>query len=162
MKPPWVGGEKWLKLAHVVGEHHPLTALTAARGAHRGERALDAEVRREPPLHLGVRDRKRRTSRGAAQGEKAGEEPAAGFDDRGQGAYVLGAPTRIDRAIARVLPRAVEGVRVLTAEREDVALLERDLHALVARELFRRADRRRREIEARDVVAVTGEPARIV
>src|SRR6266851_5663865 len=44
--------QKWLTLAHVVGQYHPLAALTTACGAHGSELARDAEVTREPSLDL--------------------------------------------------------------------------------------------------------------
>src|ERR1044071_6560658 len=84
--------EKWLNLAHAYGQHHPLTALTAARGAQRRERALDAEMRRETALHLRARNGKRRARGHAAHGEEAREEPAARLHDGRQHAHVLVAP----------------------------------------------------------------------
>src|SRR5262245_61902026 len=81
--------EKWLKLAHAHGQHRPLTALAAARGAQRRERSLDAEMRRETALHFRACDGKRRARGRAAHGEEAREEPAARLHDGRQRAHVL-------------------------------------------------------------------------
>src|SRR5437867_12011865 len=94
--------------------------LSSTRGAQRCERALDPERRSEQAAHLVRRDDEGRAGRLRAQREEAGEQPATGPQRAGEGADVLGAPRGIDRAIARVLPDAVERVGQVTPEREDV------------------------------------------
>src|SRR6184192_1003956 len=115
-------------------EDHPFAALSSTRGAQRCERALDPERRSEQAAHLVRRDDEGRAARLRAQREEAGEQPTTGPQRAGEGADVLGAPRGIDRAIARVLPDAVERVGQVTPEREDVALLEADRDVLVGGE----------------------------
>src|SRR6185369_5771163 len=90
------------------------------------------------------------------------EEPAARPDDGRHRADVVAAAGGIDRAVARVLPDAVEGVGGLASEREDVALLEFDLHAVAPGQGAGRGDRGRREVVADHLVAARGEESRVV
>src|SRR5207237_1929299 len=143
-------------------EDHPLAALSSTRGAQRCERALDPERRSEQAAHLVRRDDEGRAGRLRAQREEAGEQPTTGPQRAGEGADVLGAPRGIDRAIARVLPDAVERVGQVAAEREDVALLEADRDVLARGEAPRHVEHRGNEVEGRDLVAVGGEEPRVV
>src|SRR5215470_6877535 len=148
--------------ARLTRENHPLASLPSARGAQRRERALDREGGSEQPAHLGLRHDEGRTRVHRAQWEEAGEEPAARAQRARQRLHVLGAPRRIDRAEARVLPDAVEGVGQLASEAEDVAILEGDVDAVASRERARRRQRGWREIEADRLVAARGEQPGIV
>src|SRR5829696_4413929 len=100
--------KKWLNLAHVMSQYHPLTALPAARRAHRRELAGDAEVARETALDLRARHGKGRAGGDRAEREEAREQPAARSHDARQRVHVLRAAARIDRAVARVLPHPIE------------------------------------------------------
>src|SRR5213082_1923228 len=135
-----------------ASENHPLAPLPSARRAERIERAFDREGGGEEPAHLRRRHDEGRARRQRAQREEAGEEPAAAAQRARQRAHVLGAPRGIDRAEARVLPDAVEGVGQLTSERENVAAVEGGGHALAGRQRARLGERGGREVEARDVV----------
>src|SRR6266850_968117 len=145
-----------------ASEDHPLAPLPSARRAERVERAFDREGGGQEPAHLRRRHDEGRARRQRAQREEAGEEPAAAAQRARQRAHVLRAPRGIDRAEARVLPDAVEGVGQLAPEREDVAALEGGGHALAGRQRARLGERGGREVEARDLVAARGEQPRVV
>src|SRR6185503_12217735 len=144
---PSSGGEKvGCRVSRAPREDEPLAAQAAAGGTQRRLGALEPERRREAAAELGARHREGRAGVHGAQRKEAGEEPAARPDDGRHRADVVAAAGGIDRAVARVLPDAVEGVGGLASEREDVALLEFDLHAVAPGQGAGRGDRGRREV----------------
>src|SRR5262245_39079575 len=149
--------------AGTQGVDHPLLAYPAWHRDHRRLGTLDAEAGRQQATYLGAADVEGRAATATATyRKKARQEPAARLDDRRHHPHVFGTPARVDGAEARVFPDAVERVRVVTFEGEDVTLLEDRAHALIAREPPRLGDGSVREVEARRIVAVAGEQASVV
>src|SRR2546425_210856 len=124
--------------------------------------ALDPERPREEAPHLAPDHREGWAAAAPPDRIEAREEPAAGSDDRGHRADVLGAARGVDRAEARVLPHALERVGVVAAEGEDVTLLELCRNAVRLRAGLRRGDRRRREVEAHGPIAAAGQVPHVV
>src|SRR5207247_6774221 len=100
--------------------------------------------------------------RGRDHREEAREEEAARPEQAGDEVGIGPALGGIDRAEARVLPDAVEEGGVAPREREDVALLERDVEPLLPRELARRLKGLRGEVEAPHAVPPPGQEPAVV
>src|SRR5918996_2538447 len=155
-------GKVGCSVSRAPGKDEPLAALTAPRRPQRRLRALEAERRREAAAQLGARDGEGRPRGDRAQRKEAGQQPPTRPDDAGHRPDVLVAAGGVDGAEARVFPHAVEGVGGLNPQREDVALLEGDAHAVPAGEDPGGRNGGRREVVAHHVVAAGGQEARIV
>src|SRR6185503_20035845 len=92
--------------------------------------------------------------------EEAGQEPAAGLEDRRQDLYVFRAARGIDGAVAGVLPDPVEEPGMAPGQSEHVKVLEGDVDRFGRGQIARDAEDRRDEADA--PIALSRDEPRVV